>query len=412
MHPGKPKTLKRNNRKAILNLLRNSGEMAVADISGIAGLSKTTVMKIVDYYVGQNIILQAGKGDSTNEGGKKPELFKFNEGYRYVFAVHIFPDEVFAALVDLKIHVVAEKSVKNREDERIETIVQQIASLAGDLMRSKGITGEQIAAAAVGAHGITNYSEGVVLTSPHFPSWGDNIPLKGMLQAALGLQVPLYVDNQIRFQVFAEKTFGAGVDRGNIIVIEGGEGLVAGIIMNNEIKRGVHYLAGEIGHMIINPEAEELCGCGGRGCFEVMVSTARMLEKAKQLEPAYPESQIFAGIKSDRVLMDSIFAASNKGDVLACSLMDEAIKWFTIGISNIILMYDPDIVIIQGVYAAAGAYFMENLRNGVNTCCLTHIKKNVEIQYSNLGRERGILGAAAFAVSEFFNEKDLYESRV
>jgi predicted NBD/HSP70 family sugar kinase len=180
-------------------------------------------------------------------------------------------------------------------------------------------------------------------------------------------------------------------------------------MVKDEIKRGVHYLAGEIGHMIINPSDDIACSCGGRGCFEVLVSTHRVLEKAQMMKTNYPDSAVFSDTGGDTPQIVTIFEAANSGDTLARLLLDDVIKWFTIGISNIILMYDPEIVIIQGVYSQAGPYFLNNLRSGVNTCSLIRIRKNVEIQYSNLGKNRGVLGGGAFIVSEYFNNRDIYE---
>ncbi len=409
MVPGKPKTLKRNNRKVILEYLRTSGETTVAAISADIGLSKTTVMKILDYYVKKEMVLPAGKGLSTDEGGKKPELFRFDGRYKYVLAIHIFPTEVFTAVTDLSISIIRSRAITNRENETAEVLVREISSLVTELISDTAIAVEDIIGIAVGAHGITNYDSGVVYTSPHFPSWGENVPLGEMFQKALSLDVPFYIDNQIRFQVFAEKTIGLGRDKKNIIVLEGGDGLVAGIMVKDEIKRGVHYLAGEIGHMILCPDDTEECSCGGRGCFEVLVSVSRVLSRAAEGIPGHPESVLASHAGTGSLNIETVFQAAEKGDAFARELLYEVLKWFTIGISNIILMYDPEIIIIQGAYARAGEWFIRSLREGVNTCSLKRIEKNVEIQYSTLGKERGILGAAAFVVSQYFSRRELYD---
>ena len=234
--------------------------------------------------------------------------------------------------------------------------------------------------------------------------------MKKLVSEALVLNAPIYVDNQIRFQVLGEKSLGVAGQKKNIIVLEGGEGLVAGIIVKNEIKRGVHYLAGEVGHMIINPDEDTLCSCGGSGCFEMMVSTKRVLASAQERRANYPDSIIYSGSDSSETTIEDVFDAANSGDELARVLVDETIKWFTIGISNMILMYDPEVVVIQGLYAKAGPYFLENLRKGVNTCSLVRIEKDVEIQYSLLGEDRGVLGGAAFVVAEYFDHAEFYET--
>lgn len=89
------------------------------------------------------------------------------------------------------------------------------------------------------------------------------------------------------------------------------------------------------------------------------------------------------------------------GDALARELMDEVIKWFAAGIHNAILFYDPEIVIIQGVYAEAGDYFIETLRRRVQEVSLRQVPLDIKIEYSRLGNKVGAIGAA-FTIQEFF----------
>ena len=418
MKAAKPKTLKRSNRKTILDYLRNSEEITVNDIHKAVGLSKTTVMKIVTYYAEKGFVVDIGKGESTDEGGKKPNLYRFNEGYGYAIGTHIFPEELYFVAADLRLKILKDLSIPIKQNEKLDKVVEEIKRGVEELISDLEPASGKLIGIAIGSHGITNYEEGTVYISPHFPSWGENVPLRQMLTDALQLPVELFIDNQIRFQVFAEQTIGIAADKRNIIVIEGGEGLVAGIIVKNEIKRGVHYVAGEIGHMVIDPSDEEVCSCGGLGCFEVLVSTKRLLARAAEMKAeSLRNEKVRAGTATsplfeDNVLetegVDAIFRLSNRGDPAACTIMDEAIRWFSIGVSNIMLMHDPEIIIIQGAYSAAGDYFLSSLREQVNSCVLVKMPKSVEIQYSKLGKERGALGGAIYAINEYFSKELLY----
>lgn len=413
MKAAKPKSLKRSNRKTILDYLRKSGEITVNDIHNAVGLSKTTVMKIMNYYAEKGFAVDVGKGKSTDEGGKKPNLYRFNERYGYAIGVHIFPEELYFVAADLRLAVLKDLSIPIKGNEELEKVVAEIKRGVERTVTALGPNAGKLIGIAIGSHGITNYEEGTVYVSPHFPSWGENAPLKQMLEKALKKPIEMYIDNQIRFQVFAEQTIGIAADKKNIIVIEGGEGLVAGIIVKNEIKRGVHYVAGEIGHMVLDPSDDEVCSCGGRGCFEVLVSTKRLLARAKEITAKTQRdkgaaSPLFANNVPATEGVEAIFRLSNRGDPAACALIDEVIRWFAIGISNIMLMHDPEIIIIQGAYSAAGDYFLSRLREQVNSCVLVKMPKSVEIQYSKLGKERGALGGAVYAINEYFSKELLY----
>ncbi len=407
---GKPKSLKRNNRRLFLDLLRNSSQLSVAEISEKINLSKTTVMKTVDYYVDKGYILPVGKGESTDEGGKKPSLYMFNRNIGHVFSVQIFPNEIFSILTDLNTTILAERSVPIRENESLPTVMDVIAESFHELLDRTGTEKSKVIGIAVGNHGITDSDKGISLYAPHFPSWGANAQLKQEIQTRIKKKIPVYTDNQIRFQVFAEKIKGVARKNKNIVLIEGGEGLVAGIIVKNQIKRGVHGLAGEIGHMILNPFEEETCVCGGKGCFEVLISVTRLLKKCRAGYETHSDSLIFSGRGPDDLTPGVIFDAANQGDSFARILVDEVIGWFAIGISNLILTHDPEIIIIHGIYTQAGTYFLEELRKRTNQIALTCLDKHVEIAFSTIGKNQGVIGGAAYVVHSYFEGAALYDS--
>lgn len=398
----KQKTLKQTNRKVILNILRNSGEISVLDLSREVNLSKPTIMTIINHYLKKGLVVNVGKGDSTEEGGKKPNIYKFNENGGYAIGMIISANRLASIITDLKSKILYKNSVPLKTNEEFGNVLEKIAYLYNNLTNSTGIDKGKIVGLALGAYGITNYNSGEVIFSPHFPSWGKNLNLKEKILEKIPDKITVIVDNHSRFQVFAEKILGLGKEKNNVVAIQAGKGLVAGVIIEDEIKRGNHYLIGEIGHMVVDPEAREICACGGKGCFEAMVTTNRILRMAREKYKDYTDSIIFKKNDSDNIDIDDIFDASNKGDKLALELINDAINWFGIGISNIILMYDPQIVIIQGIFTRAGEYFIESLKEKINKISLFSIKRKTEIKYSKLGDKAGVLGAASYVLSKYF----------
>ena len=395
----KQKTLKQINRKVILNILRNSGELSISELSKKVNLSKPTLM---NYYIRNRLITIAGKGSSTEEGGKRPNIFKFNADGGYAIGMIISANRLFSVITDLKSKILDKISITLKTNEGFESVLKKIIDSYNYLINNTNSDRKRIVGLAIGAYGITNFTEGKVIFSPHFPSWGKNLDLKKEILEKIPDKIPVIVDNHSRFQVFAEKILGLGKENNNLVALQAGKGLVAGVIIENEIKRGNHSLIGEIGHMIIDPEGREICACGGKGCFEAMVSTNRILRMAKEKYKEYPDSIIFNGNNPDAIDIYDIFDASNKGDKLASDIMDDVINWFGIGISNIILMYDPQIMIIQGIFTKAGKYFLENLRKKINEISLFSIKRETEIKYSELGDKVGVLGAASYVLSKYF----------
>jgi predicted NBD/HSP70 family sugar kinase len=389
---GKPTSLKRKNRKLILELFRHEAPLSVTEISERISLSIVTVWKVIDHYLSIGIIVPAGKGASTDEGGKKPSLFQFNSAFAFAIGIHLFPDELYCAITDLSAQVLHSVSVPIREDESLDRLLGLMSTSIKSLLASAGADSGSLIGIAIGSHGITDSSIGVSIDSPHFPSWGRGAKIAEPLALLLGMDVPIFVDNQIRFQLFAEGLKGFAAGKSNVVVIEAGVGLVSAVMVDGEVKRGEHYLAGEIGHMIINPAEELRCACGGRGCFEVMVSRKRILGRS--------------GAGS----LQELFDAANSGESVAREVVDEAAGWFAIGVSNIALMYDPEIILIQGDYAGGGPFFMERLREKADKVSLLGLHKGIEIEYSSLGRERGVVGAACYIIEDYFKNMEGWES--
>jgi predicted NBD/HSP70 family sugar kinase len=276
-----------------------------------------------------------------------------------------------------------------------------------ELLRENGIEESKIIGIGFGFHGIVNFSSGILLTSPHNPVWGENINLVEKVRKAFP-GIPVYVDNKIRFQAYAELIQGNWGTSKDIIVMDAGAGAISGVIMQNSLRRGHHSLAGHIGHMVVNPLDEEICKCGGRGCFEVLISTRRLLKKVREGYSEHGDSTLFSNTSEshateslDTLTEQDVFAAADKGDSFARELLDEVIRWFALGLHNIALMYDPDIIIFQGKYGKGGDYFLSEIRKRVTEISLLKVKQPLQIEYSKISEHPGALGAAAYVVSEF-----------
>ncbi len=409
MTAGKPKSLKETNRKAVIALLRNSDPITIPVISERTSISKTTVIKIIEHFLSHDLVKSHGKGESTDEGGKKPELFTLNNRYRHAVAIHIFKDEVLCSLTDFRGKTIKIFPKTISRNEKIENVIQDIAASTTELLNSSSISPERVLGIGIALPGIVDYDKKTVLFSPWFPSWGEQIPMGKLLKKETGLDIPVFVDNEFRFQVLAEQIYGGHADKQNIIVIGGGEGLGAGIMVENEIKRGVHNIAGEIGHMVINPVSGEQCVCGGHGCFEAMVYRNRLLRLAKKECGDNPESLICGNKPVESITEHDVFDAANRGDPSAVKILDDITYWFAIAISNLIMAHDPEIIIIHGIYTGAGDFFLERVTKKTEKVSLNRVKKNVQIVSSKLGRESGILGAAAHCINEFFKNEDIFK---
>jgi len=403
---GKQKILKQINRKHILNMLREYDEISIAELSKKANLSKPTVMKIMKYYIGKGFVVISGKGSSTDEGGKKPNIFKFNANGGYSIGMVITANKLKTVITNLKADVINSINIDLVLNEELESVIKKISDLYHKLLDDSGVSRSKLLGMAIGIYGLTDFDNGTVAYSPHYPSWGKNIKMRDMIEKKIGVGIPIVLDNISRFHVFAEKTLGSAKNISNVVSLVAGYGLSSGVIIENDIKRGYHKIMGEVGHMVINPSEDMLCACGSRGCFEVMVSIKRLKKIIADKSIDYPGSA-FYNISSNGNLADlepeDIFKAYNSGDKLAVLAVEDIINWLAIGLANIILTYDPQVIVLHGAYIRAGDNFLKMLRKKVEKISLTSVKKDTKIKFSNLGNMAGVLGASTFVINRFFN---------
>jgi len=407
----KTRSIKSNNRKKVLDLIRELRDVPIAVLSVKTGISKPTVKKIVDYYISKGLILSVGKGNSSDEGGKKPELYRFNSDYGVVISIHITPDSIYYGSTDLNVDFIDLQREAHSQNAKMEFILERVVSIIQNYINSDLMFEKRLIGIAIAFPGMVNPKDGLSIYSPHYHSWDINYPFRTELIKRLDADVNIFMDCTNRYQAFAEKYQGIGSGKDNFIIVDAiEEGLGAGIIVGGRIKHGAQNISGEIGHMILSPDSNIQCICGGKGCFEAMVSTKRILKNIRDGYEQHKKSLVFQGRDPCSIKMDHLFEALNNSDKYAQEIIDDVIKWFALGLSNVIVVYDPQMIIIQGIYVNAGDYFLHNLRRKIKELSLPRVEKNVVIEYSKLQWERGVIGGAVYVCWDYFEQEELYRS--
>ncbi|HET6440431.1 MAG TPA: ROK family transcriptional regulator [Anaeromyxobacter sp.] len=392
----------------VLGLTRRQETVSVAELAQATRLSKTTVKKTLDLLASARLVVSAGKGTSTEEGGKPPELYRFNRTYGYVISAHVTPDALIAVTTDLHGDITYYRKTSIGTERELASILARIAADIRSFHALKASTGEKLIAIAVALPGLADSAHGVSIYSPHYPSWGRDVPFAQLLRDQLGpgIDVPAFVENVNRWQALAERDKGVASGVTNFLIVDMlDEGLGAGIVTHGELMHGAQALSGEIGHMTLNPVDGPLCICGSRGCFEAMVSMKRIRQLARSARERGVSSLLFSRAPDDQFALDDLCDLAAARDALCLELLDDVARWFVVGLGNVMMVNDPELVVIQGPVVRTGDLFLGRLREGIRQIGLPDVTKRVRIEYSRLGEERGVLGGAAFALGEFFSRR-------
>jgi glucokinase len=306
-----------------------------------------------------------------------------------VVGVDIGGTNIKIALVDPATGRLLERSRLETLAERgPEAVLRDLAQSVKELSRHGGARGHPVVGVGVGAAGIIDTKEGLVITSPNLPGWA-HFPLGSRLGEELGL--PVAVENDVDCVGYGEYWLGAGRELGDFLGIALGTGVGGCLIMGGKAWAGVGGSAGEIGHMTIEPEGER-CLCGNRGCLETLASASWLVRRARErLEQGTPS---LLAQEAGRLNAEAVYRAATKGDALARELFARMGWALAIAIANVVHLLDVRGVLIGGGLAHAWDAFIGPLKEELARRLTMAPVAAVRVVRAELGDDAGALGAA------------------
>ena len=272
----------------------------------------------------------------------------------------------------------------------------QEAALPAIEAAAAAVLDDDVVAIGVGMAGLVDVRSGVLLSTPNLV-WRD-LPLAAALGERFGL--PVTVDNDATAAAWAESRLGASRGHDDSLFVGVGTGIGGGIVAGGRLLRGAHGLAGEIGHMIVEPGGP-LCGCGNRGCWEQVASglaISRAGERAVTEEPGSAIARLAGGDPS-RATGELVTEAAREGDDVAVAILGEVARRLGEGVAGLVNVLDPDIVVIGGGVGEAGDLLFGPLREAFRaTVEGVDVRPKVPITPAQLGNDAGAIGAALLAL--------------
>jgi glucokinase-like ROK family protein len=397
--PAVPGSLRQMNRLALLQMLRAEGPISKADLAKRSAISRPTVSKVVDDLHADGLAEIVGTAAPSAAGGKPATLYRFNSGAVRVGAVILAVDGVSAAICDGEAHLLAKQHHHFSADHSPQTITTIIIEMLSELLCQLSLSSDELLGIGVGIPGLTDTLNGIVSFAPHLPGWQD-IPLRQWIADAF--DVPVWLDNDCHVQALAERYRGQGQDCDALICVETGVGLAAAFLFNGQLYRGPGNTAGEVGHMTIQEDGPP-CECGNHGCWESLASISWLVNSAlRAVRQGRPSAiPLLEGETEAQAI--AIYESAQAGDPLALELVTAQARHFGVGIANLINAFNPQRIILHGESIAGGELFMRVVMQTVNERALLRPRQIVEILYSNLGDDVGLIGANSLVMETLFN---------
>lgn len=302
--------------------------------------------------------------------------------------------KVAAGLVD------AQGQLQGRESKPAPTSsAAALVDLVSELVRGLA-SGHEVDAVGIGLPGLVNAARDTILFAPNLPL--RDVPMAAQVSDACGL--PVVLANDANAAAWAESRFGAGRGCDDMVMITIGTGVGGGLVLGGRLYRGAGGLAGEIGHMSLDPGGP-VCGCGRRGCWEMLASGSALEELARARAGAHPnEAKVLLGLAGGdpkAIEGPQVTQAARAGDQVSIQVLDEVGRWLGRGMANMAALLDVSRFVVGGGVGEAADLLLGPARDSLRDNLMAGDYRSVpEVVPATLGQAAGIIGAGDLAHQE------------
>jgi len=315
---------------------------------------------------------------------------------KFVIGVDLGGTKILSAIVDKKGNIIHSVNIPTEAASGKEKVIQNITASIKLLLKSSGVPLSSVGSIGIGAPGPVDFRKGVILNPPNLPGW-EEVPLATIIEKEFNKKV--FLENDANAAALGEAEFGSAKGVKNFVYVTVSTGIGGGLVLNGELYRGGSGGAGEIGHMVIKTNGPK-CGCGNFGCLEAMASGEAMARLARDRVKDDKSSLILQKAGNDISKIDSLSVelAAKDGDKLANEIIAEISFYLGIGMSNLVNILCPDMIAMGGGVMNMGEMILGPVRETVKRLSLSPAKDNVKIVRAKLGKDVGVIGAAALCL--------------
>jgi predicted NBD/HSP70 family sugar kinase len=377
------------NRSRVLQALCDHGPASRAELAKMAGVTRATIGNIVQALMDAGLVEEGEPQTGLGRVGKPGRPVWFGPRAGLSGAAAIGPGTVDAALVNARGDLL---DTASRSFDAASTDPKGVIEAATDALRAvlPRRSSDELLGVGVAVPGVCDTDNGSVLGSGQVPA----LEGTGLVDALAGrFERPIVLDNDSRAQALGEKWFGEGRGLSTFVSVQTGHGLGVGVVLSGVLFRGLRGETGELGHTCVVAEGGEPCRCGLRGCWET-IATLRWLraEAARRKLPG-----------AGQMTASRLIAQSRKGTRGADALLDLYADHLAVGLANLTLVFNPEKLILHGDVVAGGELLRLLIEERTRARVLAYLRGTVQVAFSTLDQDAGLLGAAGLVLSETFH---------
>ncbi|MBN2279102.1 MAG: ROK family protein [Candidatus Marinimicrobia bacterium] len=389
-------------RNLILRALLDEERLSLTDLKNKTGISLPVVTSIVSSLEKEKFVTEVDVKDENRGAGRPPLIYQLNGQAGYVLGIDIGRSTTDYVVLDLAQNIIHQD---RRESVNLNSkdisVIDDLFDEVQDVIKNAAVKYKSVLGIGISIPGIIQGPKGLSQTYFNF----SDESLEELLKKKFNKSVN--IEHDAKAMALGELWFGQAKGKQNVLCINIGWGLGLGMILNGKIFYGSDYYAGEFGHLQVVRDGN-LCYCGKQGCLETYASGKAMARIAREKIEAGAQTIITNEVNDiEKIDAKVVFESANKGDTFSIEILEEAAGHLGFGLSQIINILNPEMIIFGGKIATVNDFIINNIRAAALKYSMTQINKNIKFVVSDLGTIAGAMGAAMLEFRELFEVEHL-----
>ena len=395
-------SLKDKRLKQLYVLINKRGPISKSDLLTLTGLTQTTCSRLIEDLLEQKLIIESGVGESS--GGRKPYLYEIRPDAYHLIGIDISRTYTKVVLLDLHFTVKSEARLKMDQTTTPDRAIDFIEDNIHKMLKEHQLELTAILGVGIGAIGPLDREQGIILNPFQFPSPGwTNIPIQDILSKRLGLKV--LIDYGVNTALLAEYQNAFHKTHKNVVYMVKGVGSRTGIILDGRLKHGTDKFGihGQ-GHMVVDIHGRK-CICGSYGCVQAYSSMNAMKNDISNALKQGKKSILTDRVNDiENIPFEDIYQAVNDKDPLCCDIIENAAYYTGMGISNLINVLHPDLIILSGpTYLHMDLFYEVVVKTATQRSKVIFPDHNIQFSRGNLGENAIAIGAGGIVLSSYLD---------
>jgi len=381
-------------KQQLLKELYIKGPNTVIEICKFINSSPPSISMLFSELMEEGWVIETGTGSSKS--GRKPTLYGLNPSHGYVLIWSINKIKSKAILFNLKHEIVSINEFPLSLENNL-FYASFLLDKTNDILFENGLDTNKFIGVGISMPGLIDKNNGYNFSY-------ENTEEKSLNDLfTKQLKIPAFTINDAKAIAFGEKRFGLAKNYNNVLVVSIDWGVGLGILVDGEVFNGTSGFSGELGHIQVRSTGE-LCTCGKIGCLETITTTKTLIRRVKEELKNGKVSKITKLTNGDfeKINEDLIITATHEGDELCIDLFHEIGTELGKALSIAIHLFNPELIIIDGLLARADKFITIPIEQAINKYCLINFKNNLKVKTSILKETAAYYGAYAYVMEHAF----------